>query len=85
MKDGRKIRVGEPQYINRLCAFLDQKIVGDERKFLISELEYFESYLRQIVDYTQMGEHKPSIEKYHADMMAIHTYLISSEILKHIN
>lgn len=85
MKDGRMLKVGEPQFINRLCAFLDQKIVGDEKKFLISELKYFESYLRQIVEYTQMGEHKPSIEKYHADMMAIHTYLIISEILKHYN
>ena len=85
LKDGKIIKVGEPHSINRLCAFLDQKVAGEERKFLIAELEYFESYLRQIVEYTQMGEHKPSIEKYHADMMAIHTYLISSEILKHYN
>jgi hypothetical protein len=83
MKDGRPIKVGDPHYINRLCAFLDQKVAGEERKFLIAELEYFESYLRQIIEYTQMGEHKPSIEKYHADMIAIHTYLICSEILKH--
>lgn len=83
MKDGRSIKVGEPNYINRLCAFLDQKVAGEERKFLIAELEYFESYLRQIIEYTQMGEHKPSIEKYHADMISIHTYLICSEILKH--
>ena len=85
MKDGRQIKVANPQYINRLCAFLDQKVKSDERRFLISELEYFESYLRQIVDYAQMGEHKPSIEKFHADMIAIHTYLISSEILKNHN
>lgn len=83
MKDGRKIQVGDPQFINRLCAFLDQKLEGGERKFLMSEIKYFESYLRQVTDYAQMGEHKPSIEKYHADMLAIHTYLILSEILKH--
>ena len=83
MKDGRTFEVGDPQFINRLCAFFDQKVAGEERKFLCAEIEYLESYLRQVVEYAQMGEHKPSIEKYHADMIAIHTYLIISEILKH--
>lgn len=83
MKDGRSFEVGDPQFINRLCAFFDQKVAGEERKFLCAEIEYLESYLRQVVEYAQMGEHKPSIEKYHADMIAIHTYLIISEILKH--
>ena len=83
MKDGRTFEVGDPQFINRLCAFFDQKVAGEERKFLCAEIEYLESYLRQVVEYAQMGEHKPSIEKYHANMMAIHTYLIISEILKH--
>ncbi|MFX0097825.1 MAG: hypothetical protein ACFE7E_08715 [Candidatus Hodarchaeota archaeon] len=83
MKDGRIFEVGDPQFINRLCAFFDQKVAGEERKFLCAEIEYLESYLRQVVEYAQMGEHKPSIEKYHADMIAIHTYLIISEVLKH--
>ena len=83
MKDGREFQVGEPHFINRLCAFFDQKISGSERKFLMTEIKYLEDYLREIVGYSQMGEHKPSIEKYHADMMAIHTYLIISKILKH--
>lgn len=84
MKDGRTIEVGDPQYINRLCAFLDQKTSSEERKFLMAEIGYLEPYLRQVVEYDQMGEHKPSIEKFHADIMAIHTYLITSEILKHV-
>jgi hypothetical protein len=83
MKDERELKVGDDKFINRLCAFLDQNLSGGERKFLISEIKYFESYLRQVTEYAQMGEHKPSIEKYHADMLAIHTYLIISEILKH--
>jgi hypothetical protein len=83
MKDERELGVGDPHFINRLCAFLDQKVTGEERRFLISEIEYFESYLRQVTKYAQMGEHAPSIEKYHADMLAIHTYLILSEVLKH--
>jgi hypothetical protein len=83
MKDNRTLKVGEPEFVNRICAFLDQTVVGNERKFLMAEIKYLESYLRQVLEYDQMGEHKPSIEKFHADMMAIHTYLISGEILKH--
>jgi len=83
MKDGREVQVGEPHFINRICAFFDQKISRGERKFLMAEIHYLEDYLREIVRYSQMGEHKPSIEKYHANMMAIHMYLIISEILKH--
>lgn len=85
MKDGREIKVGDQNFINRLIAFLDKKVTGEERRFLISEIKYFESYLRQVTKYAQMEEHAPSIEKYHADMLAIHTYLIISEILKHKN
>jgi len=83
MKDNRTFEVDDPHFINRLCAFLDQKVAHEERKFLIAEIQYLESYLHQIVEYAQMGEHKPFIEKYHANMIAIHTYLIVSEILKH--
>jgi len=85
LKDDRMLEVGDPHFINRLCAFLDQKTSGGERKFLIAEIAYLESYLRQVVEYDQMGEHKPSIEKFHADMMAIHTYLVTSEIMKHVS
>jgi len=83
-KDGRVLEIGEPHFINRLCAFLDQKSSGDELKFLKAETEYLESYLRQTVNYAQMVEHNPSIAKFHADMLAIHTYLIASEMLRHV-
>ena len=83
MKDKTLLDVDDPHFINRLCAFLDQKLNSKERKLAIAEIEYFQSYLRQVTGYAQKGEHKVSIEKYHADMLAIHTYLIMSEILKH--
>jgi hypothetical protein len=51
----------------------------------MAEIAYLESYLRQVVEYDQMGEHKPSIEKFHANMMAIHTYLVTSEIMKDVS
>lgn len=83
-KDGRSIEVTEPCFINRLYAFLDKNLPSDEKKFIGAQIDYLESYLRQVVDYAQMVEHNPSIEKFHANMLAIHTYLVISDILRHI-
>jgi len=83
-RDKRVLQVGDSNFINRLCAFLDLKAKSDEKKFLVAEIEYFESYLRQAVNYAQMAEHNPAIERFHANMLSIHTYLIASEILKYV-
>lgn len=74
--------VAEGYFINQLCAFVDKRTKGDERKFIIAEMKYFESYLHSIVEYNQKGEHEASIDKFDANMISIHTYLILSEILK---
>lgn len=83
-KDGRTLEVTEPCYINRLYVFLDENSSADEKKFLGAQTEYLESYIRQVVNYAQMAEHNPSIEKFHANMLAIHTYLVISSVLRHI-
>ena len=49
MKDNTKLKVGDGQFCNRLCAFLDQKTVGQVRKLLIAEIQY----LDQIVECAQ--------------------------------
>jgi len=82
MKDGREIEVKEQHFINRLCAFIDQKANSGQRKLLLAEINYLEAYLRQIVEFSQMGEHNKSISKFDASMIATHTYLIVSDILK---
>lgn len=82
MKDDREFEVKDPNFVNRLCAFVDQKLNGDKRKFLLSEIDYLESYLRQVVEFTQMGEHNKNITKSDAYMIATHTYLIISDIFK---
>jgi len=82
-KDKTTREVKENMYINRLCAFIDQKTSDYERSFELSEINYFEKYLRESNEFDNVGEHKESIEKYQADMMAIHTYLIISEILRY--
>jgi hypothetical protein len=84
LKNGKTIEVGTSNYINRLVAFLDQKVSGEEERLIDSEIEYLACYLRRISDVTQVVEHAPSIDKYHANMLAIHTYLIISEIIRHI-
>jgi len=83
-KDGRALEVTEPCFVNRIYAFLDRNSSAEERKFLGAQIEYLESYLRQVVNYAQMAEHNPSIEKFHANMLAIHTYLVISSVLRHV-
>jgi hypothetical protein len=83
-KDGRTLEVTEPCFINRLYAVLDENSSADEKKFLGAQMEYLESYIRQVVNYAQMAEHSPSVEKFHANMLAIHTYLVISSVLRHV-
>lgn len=82
LKDGTVLKIGEPHIINRLCAFVDQELNGDRRKFLMADIKYFENYLRKVVEFTNMGEHNKTLEKFDANMIAIHNYLIIGDILK---
>jgi hypothetical protein len=83
-KDKKVYEVTDPCFINRLYAFLDQTSSTDEKKFIGAQMEYLDSYLRQVVNYAQIAEHNPSIDKFHANLLAIHTYLVISDILRHI-
>ncbi len=85
LKNGKSLEVGSANYINRITAFLDQKVSGEEERLIVSEVEYLGCYLKQISSKTQVIEHAQSVTKYHANMLAIHTYLIISEVIRHIN
>ena len=50
---------------------------------IVTTLDLFRKYLRESNELDNVGEHKESIEKYQANMIAIHTYLIISEILRY--
>ena len=63
---------------------LIKNLPSDERKFIGAQIDYLESYLKQVADYSQTVEHNPSIEKFHANLLAIHTYLVISDILRHV-
>jgi hypothetical protein len=83
MKDGKtELKVGKNEFINRLCAFVDGKANGTERRFLVAESNYLGDYLAGVVELAQKVEHSKNVEKLDANMVAIHTYLIVSEILR---
>lgn len=83
MTDGREIEINEGNYINRLLAFVDQTSNSSGHKqFLLAEIQYLESYLRKVVEFTQMGVHTKNISKFSASMIATHTYLVISDVLK---
>jgi len=84
MKNGKVLEVLDSDYINRLCAFLDKETSAGEKKLVTTEMGYLEGYIHRTLDYAQMVEHSSSIEKLHADMLAIHTYLVASEILRYV-
>jgi len=83
-KNGMELNVDDSAYVNRIHAFLDQKTGSDESKLVVAETEYLESYLHQVNIEAQKVVHKPSIEKFLADRLAIHTYLILSEVLRYV-
>lgn len=84
-KSGKEIAVGESNYCNRLCAFIDQETSGEEEGLLTAEIQYLSTYLQKVTAFAQKVEHDQSTEKFHANMLAIHTYLVISEIIRHIS
>lgn len=72
-KDGRILNATESCFINRLYAFIYKHSPSNEKKFISAQMDYLESYLREVVDYAQMAEHNPSIDKFNANMLATQT------------
>jgi hypothetical protein len=82
-KDGQPHIVGQEQYVNRLVCYVDQKTNGSERKFLISEIKFFASYLDCLKEDLCSLEHNTSFgKKYHVNLAAIRTYLLVSELIR---
>lgn len=85
LKSGRQIKVDASCYVNRLIAFLDKNSSGEEGNYKMAEIEYLDTYLSKMAKEAQAVEHTTSIDKYRANMLAVHTYLIVSEILRHVS
>jgi hypothetical protein len=82
MKDKTVLKVGSDEFVNRLCAYIDEKASGDTRKFIAAEMNYLRDYLNKVAELSQKNEHGKTIQKIDANMAAIHTYLAISEVLK---
>ena len=83
LKSGKSLKVDAACYINRLIAFLDRNTSGEEGNYKIAEIEYLDAYLSKMSKEAQAVEHTATVDKYRASMLAVHTYLIVSEILRY--
>lgn len=78
--EGKKHNVKEDDYMNRILAFIDMK-KGD--KIIKAEIKYLSSYLDRIRDFSGKGEHS-KFDRIQAEQIAVHTYLILSDILRFV-
>jgi hypothetical protein len=80
-RDGKSYSVKSDDYINRICAFVDENSTGDDRRLLTAETKYLASYLEQIDEMASKGVHG-NITKFQASMVLTHMYLIISDIIR---
>lgn len=79
-KNGHDWEVKDGNWRNRLICFLDKK---SSSKLVISECEVIKKYFKITTGDMQDGVHE-DLSKHDASMIALHTYLIISEILDKI-
>ena len=80
-KDKREWQVKDNNFLNRLICFFDKEGVSNISK---SEVEFVEKYIRAVTSETQDGVHKNEITHFEASTLAIHTYLILSQVLNNL-
>lgn len=81
--NGRK--VGQPQYINRLRAFMDKAIESDSNKDLAkAHVDFLGSYLEKTHKLNNKGVHA-SITKLEAIKTVFHTYLLIADLLGYLD
>lgn len=81
--NGRKL--GQPQYINRLWAFMDKAIESESNRELAkTHIDFLGSYLQKTHKLTNKGVHT-SITKIEAVKTVFHTYLLIADILGYLD
>ena len=79
--DGRSVKVGKDNYINRLVMFCEEKIAsGVSFKVMSSDLKYIGERLDSVFAAAQKGSHA-EIDLSEAQRFVIHTYLLIGDIL----
>lgn len=79
--DGKTIKVGQENYINRLVMFCENKMSsGVSFKVMSSDLKYIGERLDAVFSAAQKGSHA-NIDRSEAERFVIHTYLLIGDVL----
>jgi hypothetical protein len=83
LKNGKSIKLGEENYINRLIAYIDNHSSSKRFEEIVgSNLKYIGERLDSIFNAAQKGSHKVISTQDEADRYVIYTYLLVGDILK---
>lgn len=79
---GKKIKVGNENYVNRLMLFIESKEGGNSFESIVgSHLKYIGERIDSIYEAANKGTHS-SVQKSEAERYIIYTYIIISDILQ---
>lgn len=78
VSSGKEFLVKDNHYMNRLLAFLDK---NKKDKIIEKEIEYLAPIFDELIEFAGEGVHA-EINKFEAEKIFIHTYLIMSEVLR---
>jgi len=81
-RDGKKIKVGDGNYINRLICYIQDKSGSDTFKSIVgTNLRYTGERIDAISDAIQKGSHTDITNQYEAERFVIYTYLLLGDII----
>jgi hypothetical protein len=80
-RDGRTIKVGNDNYINRLICYIQDRSGSSTFKSIIgSTLQYTGERIDAVSDAIQKGSHTDITSRYEAERFVIYTYLLIGDI-----
>ena len=83
LENGKKVKLGTENYINRLIAYIEEHSESKRFEELVgSNLSYIGQRLDSIFHASQKGSHKVISSQDEADRYVIYTYLLVGDILK---
>ncbi len=83
LDNGKKVKLGVENYINRLIAYIEEHSESKRFEELVgSNLSYIGQRLDSIFQASQKGSHKVISSQDEADRYVIYTYLLVGDILK---
>ena len=83
LANGKTIKLGVENYINRLIAYIDEHSSSKRFEEIVgSNLKYIGERLDSIFNAIQKGSHKIILTQDEADRYVIYTYLLVGDILK---